>query len=286
MFVTMKKISLYTIVAIASFALQPVFGQSLKTPAPSPSQTLKQSFALSEVSIEYSRPSAKGRVIFGDVVPFGKMWRTGANASTKITLAEAVTIQGTKVEPGTYAIYTIPNKESWEVLFYKDLKLGGSVNDYNKENELFRCTVKPSKLTEKVETFTINFNDITPNSCKLELSWENTKVALNVTADIETAIMKNIETVMNTDSKPYYAAASYYYENNKDGKKALEWATLATTQNPKAYWVMLLKAKIEAKNGDKKAAEVSANKVKEMAKEAKNDDYVTMADKFLAELKK
>jgi len=277
---------LYTMIAIAAFALQPVFAQSLKTPAPSPNQTLKQSFALSEISIEYSRPSAKGRVVFGDLVPFGKMWRTGANSASKITVTETVMIEGNKMEPGTYAIYTIPNKDNWEVLFYKDLKLGGSVNDYNKENELFRCTVKTSKLTDKVETFTINLNDISPNACKLEFTWENTKVALNVTADIETAIMKNIETVMNTDSKPYYQAANYYFENNKDGKKALEWATLATAQNPKAYWVMLLKAKIEAKNGDKKAAEVSANKVKELATEAKNNDYVVMADKLIADLKK
>ncbi len=269
-------------IALATLAFQPAFGQTLKTPAPSPTQTLKQNFGLSEISLEYSRPSAKERTIFGDLVPFGKVWRTGANASTKITFADAVTIGGTLVEPGTYAIYTMPNKQSWEVMFYKDLKMGGNVNDYNKKDELFRTKVTPSTLSEKVETFTMNFDNITSNTCELIITWENTKVAIDISTDIETSIMKNIETVMNTDSKPYYQAATYYYQNDKDQKKALEWANLAVAQNPKAFWVQMLKARIEAKSGDKKAAIASANRVITLATEAKNDDYVTMANELIS----
>jgi tetratricopeptide (TPR) repeat protein len=264
---------------------QVLFSQALKTPIPSPMQTLKQGFALTDISIEYYRPSAKGRTVFGDVVPFGKIWRTGANGATKMTFGENVKIQGKDVPAGTYAIYTIPNKDNWEVLIYKDLKLGGNVNDYKQENELIRFTVPVVNMQDHVETFTVNVANIQASSCAIELTWEKTKISFNVVAEIDQAIMGSIDKAMNVDSKPYYQAASYYYENNKDMAKALEWITKAVDQNPKAYWVALLKAKIELKSGDKKAATSSAQKVIELAKEAKNDDYVKMAEKLISEAK-
>jgi tetratricopeptide (TPR) repeat protein len=264
---------------------QVLFSQALKTPTPSPMQTLKQGFALTDISIEYYRPSAKGRTVFGDVVPFGKIWRTGANGATKMTFGENVKIQGKDVPAGTYAIYTIPNKDNWEVLIYKDLKLGGNVNDYKQENELIRFTVPVVNMNDFVETFTVNVANIQASSCAIEFTWEKTKISFNVVAEIDQAIMGSIDKAMNVDSKPYYQAASYYYENNKDMAKALEWITKAVDQNPKAYWVALLKAKIELKSGDKKAATTSAQKVIELAKEAKNDDYVKMAEKLISEAK-
>jgi tetratricopeptide (TPR) repeat protein len=264
---------------------QVLFSQALKTPTPSPMQTLKQGFALTDISIEYYRPSAKGRTVFGDVVPFGKIWRTGANGATKMTFGENVKIQGKDVPAGTYAIYTIPNKDNWEVLIYKDLKLGGNVNDYKQENELIRFTVPVVNMNDHVETFTVNVANIQASSCAIEFTWEKTKISFNVVAEIDQAIMGSIDKAMNVDSKPYYQAASYYYENNKDMAKALEWITKAVDQNPKAYWVALLKAKIELKSGDKKAATTSAQKVIELAKEAKNDDYVKMAEKLISEAK-
>lgn len=264
---------------------QVLFSQALKTPTPSPMQTLKQGFALTDISIEYYRPSAKGRTVFGDVVPFGKIWRTGANGATKMTFGENVKIQGKEVPAGTYAIYTIPNKDNWEVLIYKDLKLGGNVNDYKQENELMRFTVPVVNMNDHVETFTVNVANIQASSCAIELTWEKTKISFNVIAEIDQVIMASIDKAMNVDSKPYYQAASYYYENNKDMAKALEWITKAVDQNPKAYWVALLKAKIELKSGDKKAATTSAQKVIELAKEAKNDDYVKMAEKLISEAK-
>lgn len=264
---------------------QVLFSQALKTPTPSPMQTLKQGFALTDISIEYYRPSAKGRTVFGDVVPFGKIWRTGANGATKMTFGENVKIQGKDVPAGTYAIYTIPNKDNWEILIYKDLKLGGNVNDYKQENELIRFSVPVVNMNDHVETFTVNVANIQASSCAIELTWEKTKISFNVVAEIDQAIMGSIDKAMNVDSKPYYQAASYYYENNKDMAKALEWITKAVDQNPKAYWVALLKAKIELKSGDKKAATTSAQKVIELAKEAKNDDYVKMAEKLISEAK-
>lgn len=280
---TIKTICLALVSAISLSAVQ---AQALKVPAPSPLQTLKQAFALSEIGIEYYRPGAKGRVVFGDVVPFGKIWRTGANGATKITFGEDVKVEGTSVKAGTYALYSIPNKDNWEMMLYSDLKLGGDVASYDKAFEVLRFTVKTKALSDKVETFTINVADITASSANIELSWENTRVAFNVVADIDAAIMASIDKAINKDSKPYYQAASYYYDNNKDMKVALEWINKAVEQNPKAYWVMLLKARIELKNGDSKACIISCDKVILMATEGKNDDYVKMAEKLKEEAKK
>ncbi|MBL7921791.1 MAG: DUF2911 domain-containing protein [Bacteroidia bacterium] len=259
----------------------------LKVPAPSPLQTVKQAFALSDITIEYSRPSAKGRVIYGDVVPFGKVWRTGANGATKITFGEDVKVEGNDVKAGTYALYTIPNKDSWEIMLYKDLTLGGNVAEYKKENELLRFVVKPTNMgDDKVETFSIDFSDMTSTSTKIELVWEKTRVAINVVADIDAKIMKNIDNSLAADTRPYFQAASYYYETNKDLAKAFEWVNKAIENNPKGFWIVLLKAKIQAKQNDKKGAVATAEQVITLATEAKNDDYVAMAKKLIAENKK
>ncbi len=279
---TIKQSIAVIAIAIGGFSLQ---AQTLKTPAPSPLQTVKQAFALSEISLEYSRPSAKGRVVYGDVVPFGKVWRTGANGATKITFGEDVKVEGTKIAAGTYAIYTIPNKDNWEVMLYKDLKLGGNTTEYKKENEVLRMNIKPGTLNDKVETFTINIADMTATSTSIELNWEKTRVAFKITADIDSAIMKNIDATVNTDNRPYYAAANYYYENNKDLNVALGWVNKAVEQNPKAYWVLALKAKIELKMNKNTDAIATAEKLKIVATEAKSDEYVKTAEKIIVDAK-
>lgn len=272
-------------IAVSAISINNIDAQQLKTPAPSPLQTLKQDFALSSISIEYSRPSAKGRKIYGDVVSFGSVWRTGANGATKITFGEDVKVEGQNVPAGTYALYSVPNKDSWELMLYKDLTLGGNTADYKKENELVRFAVKPTALTEKVETFEVNVANISSNAANIELNWENTRVAFFVVADIDSKIMKSIEKTVINDAKPYYQAASYYYENNKDLKLALEWIDKAVSQNPKAYWVLLLKAKIQFKANDKKGASVTAAEVVKIAKEDQDDAYVKMAEKIIADCK-
>lgn len=260
-----------------------VQAQQLKVPAPSPSQTIKQAFGLSEITIEYSRPGIKGRTIYGDVVPFGKVWRTGANSSTKITFGEDVKVEGNDVKAGTYALYSVPNKDSWDIMLYKDLTLGGNVAEYKKENEVLRFVVKPSALNDKVETFNIQVADITMNSARVELNWENTRVSFKVDVDIDSKIMKSIETTVVNDNRPYYQAASYFYESGKDLVKAAEWADKAIAQNPKAYWIVLLKAKILAKQKDIKGSNAAADQVIALATEDKNDDYIKMANKLKTE---
>jgi tetratricopeptide (TPR) repeat protein len=261
------------------------FGQALKVPAPSPQQTIKQAFALSEISITYCRPSAKGRTVFGDVVQYGQIWRTGANGATTITFGEDVTVEGKAIKAGTYAIYSIPNKESWDIMLYSDLELGGNVGEYNKEKEVARFAVKARPLAESVETFTINVADQSSNTASIEMSWEKTRVSFRVEADIDSKIMKNIESSVIKDNKPYYQAASYYYENNKDLNLALEWINKAVANNPNAYWVHMLKAKIQFKAKDTKGAKETAMKVVELAKADGDDAYVRMAEKLIAEIK-
>ena len=283
----LQKLKSFSAAFVISALITTSINAQLKVPAPSPLQTVKQAFALSDISVEYSRPSAKGRVIYGDIVPFGKVWRTGANNSTRITFGDDVKVEGLDVKAGTYAIYTLPNKDSWEIMLYKDLTLGGNVEEYKKENELLRFVVKPSSMKDDmVETFSIDFSEMTANTVKVELVWEKTRVAFKVVADIDTKIMKNIENTIVKDSRPYFQAASYYYDNDKDLKLAVEWVDKAIANNPKAYWVVLLKAKIQTKQKDKKGAIATAEQVKVLATEDKNDDYVKMAEKLIADNKK
>ena len=278
--------TLSTAVAITVLTATSINAQQLKVPAPSPLQTVKQAFALSDISIEYSRPSAKGRVIYGDIVPFGKVWRTGANGATKITFGDDVKVEGTDVKAGTYALYTMPGKDSWDIMLYKDLTLGGNVADYKAENEIAHFKVKSKALNDKVETFTIDVADITSTTANIELNWEKTRVSFNVVADIDSKIMKNIDASLATDTRPYFQAASYYYETNKDLAKALEWVNKGIDNNPKAFWMVMLKAKIQAKQKDSKGAVATAEQVVTLATEAKNDDYVAQAKKLIAENKK
>ncbi len=260
--------------------------QSLKVPAPSPTQTLKQAFALSEITIEYSRPSAKGRVIFGDLVPYDKIWRTGANSATKITFGEEVKINNQTVAAGTYALYTKPGKSSWTIMLYKDLKLGGDVSNYKVENELMNFTVPSKQIGDTIETFTINIDAISANKANIVLSWASTKVSFAVEANIDATIMTNIDNAMNKDNRPYYQAATYYYDNNKDMNQALIWVNKAVEQYPKAYWVMMLKSRIEYKLNDTAAAVASATKVIAMAKDGGNNDYVKMGEEMIAKIRK
>lgn len=259
--------------------------QQLKVPAPSPVQTIDQAFALSNIKVEYSRPSAKGRDVFGDLVPFGKRWRTGANAATKMTFGDDVMIEGKTLSAGTYAIYTIPSRDRWEVVFSKALTLGGNVADYKESDEALRISVKPVQLPYNVETFTINFANLTANTARVDLLWQETRASFNVKADIDDKMMASISKALEMDSRPYFQAASYYYDNGKDLNQALTWVDKAIDQNPKAFWIQHLKAKIQLKKGDKRGAIATAEKSIELARDAQNDDYVKLNQKLIAQAK-
>lgn len=259
--------------------------QKINMPAPSPLQTVVQKFGVGEITIEYSRPSVKGRTIFGDVVPFGKIWRTGANAATKVTFSDDVKLDGNAVKAGTYALYSIPNKDAWEIMLYSDLTLGGNVADYKAENEVVRFKVKANKIPMKIESLMINIGDVAPAEAVMTLLWENTVISFKVTTEIDAKVMKSIDESMKSEKPDYFRAAGYYFDNNKDLKQALIWVDKAVAENPTAFYMFYLKARIEYKLGDKKAGKASAEKTIELAKTAKNDDYIAMANKLLAENK-
>ena len=271
-------------VALSTFTSLVATAQ-LKTPAPSPLQTLKQDFALSSVTLDYSRPSAKDRTIFGGLVPYNKVWRTGANAATQITFGEDVTFGGKAVKAGKYALYTIPKEGKWDVMLYSDLTLGGNVSKYDESKEVVRVAAKNSQMTGKIETLTMQFQNVTDNTMDLELRWENTRVLVPIKADIDEKIMKSIESSVVKDNRPYFQAANYYYNNDKDMGQALEWTNKALDQNPNAFWIQALKARIQLKQNDKKGAATTAQKVINLATEAQNDDYVKIGKDLLKKAK-
>jgi hypothetical protein len=258
--------------------------QGLRTPAPSTSTTVKQEFALSNIDLSYSRPAMRGRTIFGDLVPYGKVWRTGANSATTITFGEDVTIGGTKVKAGKYGLLTIPGRSQWTVIISNQTDVT-SPAAYKQDQDVVRVTVQPQDLPFAVENFTIMFGNIAASTCELWMMWDKTFVSLPIVADVDAKVMAQIDNAMNKDNRPYFNAAMYYMENNKDLNKALEWFTKAADQNPNAFWVLHQKANCLAKLGKKAEAIATAQKSMDIAKAAKNDDYVKLNEDLIKKLK-
>jgi hypothetical protein len=277
------RISFIAIVTLF-FSAKISVAQSLPVPPPSPLQTLKQQFATSFIELSYSRPSVKGRKIFGDVVPFGKVWRTGANAATTIEFGEEVTIEQTKVPKGKYGLLTIPGEKEWQIIITKDLDVT-SPNDYKIENDVVRVPVQPTKLSEHVETFTIDIQNIKPTQADIQIKWDNTRASFTAIANIDEKIMKAIDKELAADKRPFHQAATYYFENNKDLNKALEWSTKAVENSPNAYWMSHLKAKILLKLKDYANALAAAELSLAKSREGKNEEYVKMNQKLIEEIK-
>ncbi|WP_295123959.1 DUF2911 domain-containing protein [uncultured Chitinophaga sp.] len=282
----MNKISTYVCMTAFSVAVSATaFAQGgVKTPAPSPTQVVKQNFALSSVEVVYSRPAIKGRTIFGDLVPYGKVWRTGANNATKVTVGEDLMFEGVKVPAGDYALYTIPGQTEWEVVLNKGVKNWGDMG-YKKEDDIVRFKVKPQELPFQVESFMISFDKVVASSMTMMIIWDNVMVPIEITApDMDKKIMAQIDEAMKGEKKPYWTAASYYYENNRDLKKALEWVNAAITEAKEPFYMVHLKAKIQAKLGDKAGAKTTALRSIELAKTANNADYVALNEKLIKTL--
>jgi tetratricopeptide (TPR) repeat protein len=258
--------------------------ENLKVPAPSPTTTVKQDFGLSSVELSYSRPSVKGRKIFGDLVPYEKVWRTGANSATTITFGDDVTVGGTKVPAGKYGLLTIPGKDEWTVILSKATDVT-SPSAYKQENDVVRVKAKAMELAMPVETFLITFNNIKPTSMDAVILWDKTAVSFPIATEIDSRVTAQIDQLMKTDKPPYFQAAMYYLENGKDLDKAVSWMDKAIQENPKAFWIYHQKANALAKQGKKKEASDAATKSMELAKEARNDDYVQLNEKLLASLK-
>jgi hypothetical protein len=275
-----KKTTPFLIAAALGWGSLQEANAQLKVPTASTLQKVSQGFGLSEVALEYSRPSAKGRTVFGDLVPYGKIWRTGANNATKLTFGEDVSIAGMPLKSGTYALYSIPGEKEWQIMFYNDLKLGGYVANYNPAHEVLRVTIPVEKTAALTETFTIGFSNITDTSMDIFLKWENTKLVLPVSVDIDEKVMTSIDAAMK-DNRPYFQAAMYYMNTGKDLNQALEWISLAAENNPNAYWILLNKAKIQHALGQHQAAIETAKDAKAKAEAGQNSDYVKMSESVI-----
>jgi Protein of unknown function (DUF2911) len=237
-------------------------------PQPSPTSTLKQHVGLTDIEIVYSRPSAKGRPVFGGLVPYGKVWRTGANASTTIYFSTPVKLNGTDIPAGKYSLFTIPGESEWTVIINKDTK--SSPFAYNASNDVARITVRAGELAEQVETFSILIDAIRDDSAIIDLVWEHTVVQIPLTLDLVGSLGSQIEAAMSApgDNKPYYQAAMFYYDHDLDLQKAKTWINAAVKAS-ETYYTVNMKAKILAKLGDKEGAIAAAKRSSELA--AKTD---------------
>ena len=277
----MNKVVLFLLAIVASISLE----AQINTPAPSPASKLMQTVGLTEVMVDYSRPSMRGRTVYGDLVPYGKLWRTGANAYTKVSFDTDVTIAGQPVKAGTYSLFTKPGEKNWEVFFYTDTEGGGTPSDWNESKVVAKATVPVYPMEMPVETFTITIDDVKSNGANLGIIWENTYVAIPFEVPTDATVMKSIDRALGGPTAgDYYAAAVYYASEGKDIKKAKEWMDKAMQMTEKpAFWQLRQQSLILAKAGDKKAAIEVAKKSLAAAKEAGNDDYVKMNTDSLKE---
>ncbi len=276
----MRKLTILICAALVSFSLQ---GQ-LTTPQPSPEGKVYQKVGLTDVKVTYSRPSMRGRTIFGNLVPADKLWRTGANKNSTISFSDDVVVDGQTLKAGSYAIFTKPGATSWEVIFYADTENWGTPQEWDDSKVAAKTTAEVYTMPMDVQTFTMTLDDLHNNGATLGILWEKTYVGVPFTVPTADKAVKSIEAVMGGPSAgDYYAAASYYFEEGKDLDKAKEWIDKAVSMNDKAFWVMRRQALIYAKMGDKKGAIEAAKRSMEVAEAAGNADYVKMNKDSLKE---
>ena len=278
----MKKLVLFAFSLTLMFSVN----AQLETPQPSPFTKIEQKVGLTDVTLEYSRPSMKGRKIFGDLVPYGKMWRAGANKNTIVTFSDDVTVDGNTLKAGSYAIFIVPDKESWTVMFYSDTENWGTPAKWDDSKVAAKASAKVYDMPMDVETWTIGFDDLTNNSVNIGFIWEKTYAAVTVKVPTEEKVSASIKNVMSGPSAgDYYSAAVYNLSEGKDLEQAMKWIDKAVemTKDQPRFWFLRQQSLIHAANGDKKGAIDAAKKSLEGAKAAGNDDYVKMNKDSLKE---
>ncbi len=276
----MKKVVFIAIAFIASLSMQ----AQIQAPQPSPFSTVMQRVGLTDVTVEYSRPSMRGRTIFGNLVPFDKIWRTGANARTKITFSTDVTVGDGSLKAGSYAIFTKPSASSWDVYFYTETTGGGTPQEWDESKVAAQIRVNTMPVEMPIETFTITFDDMHSSGATLGMMWENTYVGVPFMVPSKEMTVKSIEATMGGPSaNDYFSAASFYYDEGMDLNKAKEWIDKAVSMNENAFWMMRAQSLIYAKMGNKKGAIEAAKRSLTVAKAANNADYVKMNQDSLKE---
>lgn len=272
---------------ILFLAVSVSFAQQIQMPQASPSAKISQQVGLTNVTVDYSRPSTKGRKIFGELVTYGEVWRTGANGATILTFSTEVTVGGQKVPAGSYALYSIPGKTEWTIILSKNTKLWGAIG-YKQEDDQARFKVTPSKTSKKYETFELSFNNMTDNSADVSIKWETTRVDFKIETQVDEIVMADIKKQVidanTTNPSLLYQAANYYFTNSKDLNQAYTWIKQSTDSDPK-YWTIHLRAKIELALGLKTEALESANKSKTLAQAENNPDYVGLNERLIKSIK-
>jgi len=277
----MKKLVLFTFALTLMFSVN----AQIETPQPSPFTKVEQKVGLTDVTLEYSRPSMNGRTIFGDLVPYGKVWRAGANKNTVITFSDDVVVGGKELKAGAYAIFITPSKKSWDVVFYSDTNNWGLPETIETSNVAAKITVETLELPMNVETFTITFDNLTSGSAELGFIWENTMANLKFEVPTDKTVTAAIQKVMSGPSAgDYYAAAVYNLGEGKDLEKAKEWMdkAMSMTKDPKFYQLRK-QSLLYAALGDKKNAIATAKKSLAKSEAAGNADYVKMNNDSLKE---
>lgn len=277
----MKKITLLALVLTLMFSVN----AQIETPQPSPFSKIEQKVGLTDVSLEYSRPNMKGRTIFGDLVPYGKMWRAGANKNTMVTFSDDVTIAGNTLKAGSYAIFITPSEKSWEVVFYSDTNNWGTPREWDDSKVAAKVTAEVYGLPMDIETYTISFDDLTSGSAVIGIMWERAYVGIKFEVPTDSKVAASIDkTMAGPSANDYYAAAVYNLTEGKDLEKAKEWMDKAMSmlENP-GYWQLRQQSLLYAKMGDKKNAIATAKKSLAGAEEAGNADYIKMNKESLKE---
>jgi len=256
----------------------------LEFPAASPPCTLKQRVGLTDVEINYSRPGVKGREIFGSMIPYGKVWRTGANAATKLTFSTDVKLNGHEIPAGSYALVTIPDKDEWTVIINKGSDQWGTYK-YDEKNDLVRFKVKPINIGYSLETLTIDVENIKDESADIRLVWDKTKIPLKLEVNYVDKLTKQIEEEMASDKKdkPYFQAANFWFNHDKDLQQAKKWVDAAVAEKD-AFYIVHLQAKILAKLGDKAGALAAAKHSTELAQKANDTAYVKLNETLINSL--
>lgn len=275
----MNRFSLaFYLIGIPSFVLfgaQWCLAQNPIFPNASSTQSVEQELGISKITLNYARPNSKERKIFGSLVPYDQVWRTGANNATSITFSDEVIIDGKNIPAGTYGLFTIPGKKEWTIILNKNSKQWGSYA-YDEKDDLLRFQVKPQSVKTAQETFSISFPEVTEKSAKINISWEKTAVGFDILVDQDAKIVANIAEAMKGEKKPYMKAAQYYYNNDKDLQQALVWMDEAVKENPKATYIYYWKALVQLKAGDKTGAVATASEGKKLAEAAGNSEYVQL----------
>jgi hypothetical protein len=276
----MKKL----IVVLSLMLVATTVKAQIDAPQPSPSAKAMQTVGLTEVTLEYSRPAKRGRDIFGELVPFDKLWRTGANSNSMITFSDDVKFAGTDVEAGTYAVYTKPGKKEWTVMLYNDTSNWGNPRTWDEDKVVATATVETKKLKNEVESWTMAINEVSMEGAHLQMMWDETLVAVPFSVPTAAKTQASIDKVMaGPSADDYYSAATFYLDANKNLQQAHEWISEAVEARPEAYWMHRKKSLIEAKMGNKSAAIASAKTSLTLAEDAKNMDYVKLNTDSLKE---